>query len=148
MFPGTTVELNCAPGFIDTQKLPTLECLESGQWTHIDDIIRNQYTLCEYDCKNELDLEKTQKKPLSTQDEPNDSIDSPWLVSIYRKNYAKNSLVFICNGNLVRQDTVVTAAHCINSITKYDLVVGYKSNNLSLENVSDENLVAKKEVHG
>lgn len=145
LIPGTTVEFNCKSGFINSKKIQTSECLESGEWSKIDEIITHQYQICEYNCKNEVRLEN---QPLSTQQETNDSIDSPWLVPIYRKNQSTNSLEFICNGNLVRQDIVVTAAHCIDKPLQSNLVVGYKSNHkLTLENVSDENLVAKMETH-
>nr|XP_043069835.1 modular serine protease-like [Drosophila bipectinata] len=150
LIPGTTVTFDCQAGFDNyPQKWPQLQCEESGMWSEIKYLIENQYNICKYRCNNEYMLESEDKIPISTHPiEKKDKTDYYWLVPIYKKNYTTSKLDFICNGNLIRQDMVVTAAHCIHEVNVSFLIVGKeRDGNLILENISDENLVSKKETH-
>jgi hypothetical protein len=54
----------------------------------------------------------------------------PWVVSIQVASSNRSILGHTCGGALISNDSVLTAAHCLNSYSPSDLVVIAGSNNL------------------
>lgn len=67
-------------------------------------------------------------KGLIANGQPYDTVKYPfvvYLLKIYVKNWKKE--ISLCTGSLITEQFVLTAAHCTNGVTRYDIIVLWRS---------------------
>ncbi|EDX03459.1 uncharacterized protein LOC6730704 [Drosophila simulans] len=112
LVPNTHVKFECASGFIHKTSDPMrVKCTEDGEWEGLRDLCEKQERHCNYECNHRLNYSEV---TMSKGGDATDSLQASWLVPIYKWNSTTSRHEFVCTGNLIRLDIVLTAAHCLN----------------------------------
>lgn len=112
LVPNTQVKFECASGFIHKTSDPMrVKCTEDGEWEGLRDLCEKQERHCNYECNHRLNYSEV---TMSKGGDATDSLQASWLVPIYKWNSTTSRHEFVCTGNLIRLDIVLTAAHCLD----------------------------------